>query len=56
MQQMLGNILQVFMQKAQQPYTQHDGKQPLAGFKYGNATQTKMFHDQIFFAIHWAWG
>src|ERR1700681_2925725 len=52
MKQMLGDILYVLVQEAQQPYTHHDGKQPLAGFKDGNATQAKMFRDKIFAGMH----
>ena len=51
-QQMLGDILNVFVQQAQQPYGHDYGKQTLAGFKEGNSAQTKMFCDQVLLGIH----
>src|SRR5258708_20171719 len=53
---MLGDILNVLVQKAQQPYGYHHGKQTLAGFKQGNSAQTKMFRHQALLGIHWAQG
>jgi hypothetical protein len=51
-QQMLGDILNVFVQQAQQPYGHDYGKQTLAGFKDGNAAQTKMFRYKVLLGIH----
>ena len=52
-QQMLSDILNVFVQKAQQPYGHHHGKQALAGFKQGNSAQTKMLGNQDSSGYSW---
>jgi hypothetical protein len=52
----LSNVGYIFMQKTYQPHGNQYRYQALARFKEGNATQTKMFCDQVLLGSHWLEG
>src|SRR5579884_3251473 len=51
-QQVLGHVLQVFMQKTEKPDRHHNSKQSFDGLQHGDAAQAKVPCNQVVFGIH----